>query len=918
MKSLPWRPAMARRIGYPLYALTALNPFVLEGADYSTFNANGALDLFDPVSGTGAITEQYLIDRASMLMRKIWFSTENEKPYNPSAQVDSHNFNIHQYLKSDIYFEDATTGYKIQQGALFGNTPRYFFGSDAAEAPAGSALKDRLYGGGGDDTFQGLEGNDYLEGGTGADTYIVNPGDGIDTILDTYGLGAIQLGSVTFQGRDSVAAGKDWIKIGDSWIDRQNSLEYLLLPQNNGSNDLLVKSADGSGVLIKAWQDGQLGITLGENTPPSTPGYEQTILGDLQPDDMNTNADGVQIGFDELGNVIVGTEAAPDREDRLFGGGGNDWIQSFGGNDDVSAKGGDDRIEGGAGQDKLSGGTGNDIVLGGAGSDIVAGDENDDRLYANAEYTLDEAYTLGETQSASEQRGDLLDGGTGDDILIGEAGEDILMGGMGKDVLMGLGGDDIIEGDASVNAVDRNWGVTRDETLENNTYVYSRSYSFTSTVDTTVPDMSGDDDVIYGGAGNDWIFAGGGNDFIDAGADHDVIFGGSGNDVILGQAGDDVIVGDGHPLKLAASLHGDDYLSGGDGDDRLSGGGGSDYLEGGAGNDILHGDFSDIAFQYHGNDILDGGSGDDRLSGYAGNDTLIGGSGNDTLIGGSGDDIYIDVEQGDVIVDLLGRSTIMLADANSVAANPANQPLGLALSTLSLDEPAATPGNAPIGATWRSDSSLEMTLENGETINLDAALYGMAAQVYYDHGTQSIDLESWVSEHLTQAVFLNVGSITLSGYPVTHAYGGAGDDLIQGNIHGDLLKGYGGDDTILGDSGNDRPKAVRATIHCMERMARIPCKAVSVQTGWRAAKVLMCMYSHVAMVRTPLLQPALMKPPVMKYTWVSGLRQAICSFFGWPMVTCSCALQTYKTASCLKAGLAQGRMLPRCALMTIL
>ncbi len=86
-----------------------------------------------------------------------------------------------------------------------------------------------------------------------------------------------------------------------------------------------------------------------------------------------------------------------------------------------------------------------------------------------------------------------------------------------------------------------------------------------------------------------------------------------------------------------------------------------------------------------------------------------------------------------------------------------------------------------------------MILENGETINLDAALYGMAARVYYDHGTQSIDLESWVSEHMTQAVFLNVGSITISGYPVTHAYGGAGDDLIRGDIHDDLLKGYGGD-----------------------------------------------------------------------------------------------------------------------------
>jgi len=306
----------------------------------------------------------------------------------------------------------------------------------------GGDYADKLMAGADDDTLAGGKGFDILEGGTGTDTYIINPGDGIDTVLDTDGLGAIQLGSVTVQGRDSVAADKDWIKIGGSWIDRQNGLEYLLLPQNNGSNDLLIKSADGSGVLIKAWQDGQLGITLGENTPPDTPAYDRTILGDLQPEDMNAEADGVQIGYDELGNVITGAEEEPDRVDILFGSANNDLIKSLGGNDTVDGKAGDDRIEGGGGQDQLRGGSGNDVVLGGEDSEIISGHENADRLYAETEYTIEEAYTLGETQDASGQKGDLLGGGIGDDTLIGEAGKDILLGGMGKDVIMGLGGDD--------------------------------------------------------------------------------------------------------------------------------------------------------------------------------------------------------------------------------------------------------------------------------------------------------------------------------------------------------------------------------------------------------------------------------------------------------------------------------------------
>jgi hypothetical protein len=122
------------------FALSALNPFVLEGIDYSAFNNNNVLDLFNPASGAGMISDQYLEDRVTMLVRKLWFNTNDENPYNPSAQVDSHNFNIHQYLKSDIYFEDAATGYKIQQGGLLGSTLYYFLVLCSSYCRAGRML----------------------------------------------------------------------------------------------------------------------------------------------------------------------------------------------------------------------------------------------------------------------------------------------------------------------------------------------------------------------------------------------------------------------------------------------------------------------------------------------------------------------------------------------------------------------------------------------------------------------------------------------------------------------------------------------------------------------------------------------------------------------------------------------------------
>jgi len=130
-----------------------------------------------------------------------------------------------------------------------------------------------------------------------------------------------------------------------------------------------------------------------------------------------------------------------------------------------------------------------------------------------------------------------------------------------------------------------------------------------------------DDDIIYGGDGNDTIFGVSGSDLIFGGFGNDELSGNSGNDRINGDSGDDELFGN----------SGDDYLSGGYGGDTLNGNSGDDSLYGGSGNDTLYGG--------SGADLLEGGSNNDTLSGGSGNDTLDGGSGNDTLNGNSGNDI---------------------------------------------------------------------------------------------------------------------------------------------------------------------------------------------------------------------------------------------------------------------------------------
>ncbi|MEM8651961.1 MAG: DUF4114 domain-containing protein [Pseudomonadota bacterium] len=129
-----------------------------------------------------------------------------------------------------------------------------------------------------------------------------------------------------------------------------------------------------------------------------------------------------------------------------------------------------------------------------------------------------------------------------------------------------------------------------------------------------------DDDIIYGGDGNDKLYGISGDDYLAGGNGNDELSGNSGNDILYGNNGSDVLNGN----------SGNDELYGGSGSDTLSGNSGDDVLEGNSGDDTLSGG--------SGNDTLSGGSGKDTLNGGSGNDELLGGSGNDTLNGNSGDD----------------------------------------------------------------------------------------------------------------------------------------------------------------------------------------------------------------------------------------------------------------------------------------
>jgi Ca2+-binding RTX toxin-like protein len=574
------------------YAVANLIPFAITGEPqiFASHNAHGQLDLYDPATGTGALTSQYLKDRAAMLSWKMKYDvgaedadddplgilSRNDKPY--AEDWDSWTIN------GDWDFIDHT--------AIVGGSPlkltidgvdltttanhQIVFGSNNADTLTGSELRDNLYGGGGNDTFTGNGGNDWLEGGAGFDTYVINAGDGYDTVLDSDGSGVIKFGSIEARGSTGIPSGKWHHTAGSSiWIDQHNGISYSTSTVS-GETRLLISKGDNT-VLVKGWSDGELGISLGNSAPPAVvvPVVDLTLSGDLQPLDTDPGTSGVQLGYDALGNVIVTAEAAPNREDILFDSIGNDKLIGLGGNDILYAwRGGNDQLEGGAGQDYLAGGAGDDTLVGGTDSDVLLGGTDNDTLYGGAQVAdLAAAILAFETQTGSGMRGDWLSGAEGTDTLVGEAGDDVLLGGEGEDLLIGGGGNDNLYGDRNGNA-NISWSMTRSVTTQAGQATYFTAFTQGDAVEA----MVGAADVIYGGAGEDWIYGGQGNDILLAGADNDVVYGEDGSDVILGQGGNDVLVGGSG--TLAPQNDGADYIDGGDGDDILFGLDGDDVLFG--------------------------------------------------------------------------------------------------------------------------------------------------------------------------------------------------------------------------------------------------------------------------------------------------------------------------------------------------
>lgn len=495
----------------------------------------------------------------------------------------------------------------------------------------------------------------------------------------------------------------------------------------------------------------------------------RVINGDLAPKDMNPGASGVQLGYDDLGNVITTDKAEPDREDRLYDSAGNDEINALGGNDMIDARrGGNDRLDGGNGDDIIFSRAGDDIVIGGAGSDILYGESGNDHIFAESEVSLSDAFAQQDVPP-SGKRGEFITAGTGNDVIVGGAGNDALNGGTGNDLIIGGAGDDNILGDRDFNWAWHDWNITRTVRVQDGSTIYESLYEQALYSE----ENEGGHDIIYAGGGADWVSAGRGDDFIDGGSGDDVIFGEEGHDSLLGGDGDDLLSGD--SASVAVEEQGNDYIDGGIGNDTLFGSGGNDVLIGGEGDDILWGEDDD--------DVLEGGADDDKLSGDGGNDSLHGGTGNDKLWGGDDDDVLEGGAGNDELYGGSGHDVMSGgADDDKLSGSGGND---------SLD------GGTGNDSLWGGDDDDTLNGRDG-----DDKLYGGDGQDVIFGGANA---DLLLGDGGNDTLYGDSGNDQLQG--------GEGNDVLFGGDDNDVLFGQDGDDVLYGGEGQDQLLGGRGNDH---------------------------------------------------------------------------------------------------------
>ena len=714
-------------------------------------------------------------------------------------------------------------------------------GGDTIYAGAGDDVvwsggdADTLYGGDGNDTllgesgadlFYGGAGNDSLVGGDDGDIFVTATGEGVDTLAG--GEGGTDADTLHFTGVAGVSLTYTGAEAGSYTYGAGGSGTFSQIETVTHSDgaDTITASAVTTGMTIVA-AAGADSVTGGSGADSIYGGADNdTLAGGLGSDRIFAGSGNDWVTDERAGNLSGGGADTVDLGD------GNDVFVGTGQNN-----GDNDLVYGGAGDDTIDTRQADDTVYGGDGNDVIT-TQNEDSQFGDAMYG-----DAGDDRITGANTDDTLYGGTGADTLSGGSNSDTLYGGDGNDQLTGGSGDDMLDGGSDADTFLIASGEGRDTITGGETGADSDTLAFTGGVGVSVTytgseagsyifgggggggsggfsqieAVSGGDgadtinaaaatsgtsitagagaDSVTGGAGADTIAGGSGNDALQGGAGADVIDGGDGADTVNGGAGSDSLTGgagsdlldysaasggvhvdiaSGYTSGTAAgdTISGFENLQGSSFADTLQGTADSNQLFGGDGNDSLQARRGDDTVQAgEGNDLVQGNEGNDMLSGDAGDDRMEGGSGNDSIVGGTGDDTAVfsgNVQ--DYSFDRASDGSLIVTD--TVADRDGQD-------TLTGVEHASF--NGKTYQLVQGDGNSNTTLQGPVGEPALVLAYGGA---------------DWGGGHATDdAMFGGAGNDTLDG--------GGGQDYLSGDAGDDLLRGDGGNDTLTGGDGND-------------------------------------------------------------------------------------------------------------------
>ena len=639
-------------------------------------------------------------------------------------------------------------------------------GDDIVDASL-SDINVTLDGGNGDDILFSGNANDLVVAGDGDD--YVDAGDGQDVIF------------------------------GDSRVTLDLDGQVITRETNaTGGNDFLIGAGGNDEI------HGELGndVIFGDNANSVADPTTGAITSATSVSDPNGGLTLSTASSNQANGVVrITSSGGADGMDEIFGNEGEDII--VGGLDE-------DTIQGNAGQDTIFGDNANaQFAVDGTGSRplIVESIDTDqganDTIFGDT-FTEDPALAdqgLGNAQNTIDGDSDVIFGGIGDDQINAQAGDDIVFGDNGIahfDDASPQANDLLSTAENDVGSDIINSGRGNDVVIADHGDVTRDSSGNVSRVESTF--LTGENDDVTSGQGDDIVIGGAGSDQIDSG---------DGNDIVLGDFG--VVVGNNVETSDSSS-GGADTITDSSGNNIIAGGAQGDTISTGSGNDIILGDSgSTNGSQTQSSDAGTGGS--DSISTSGGNNQIIGGAAGDQIQSGSGNDAIIG-DSGSTNGSQTQSSDAGVGGSDSIRTSGGNNQI---IGGAAGDQIQSGSGNdAIIGdhgvTTGRNAESTSPTVGGNDQINSA----GGNNQVIGGVGSDDIDTGNGRDQVLGDNGSIDNSSTTSSSPSV-----GGNDDISTGGGDDQIIAGQGGDeidsgpgnDAVLGDNGTTNGSVSSSSEH---------------------------------------------------------------------------------------------------------